>query len=104
MWEPNWFLALSARGIEPETGAIVILALVVFFSWLGRWVKAGARPAMLIDRGSVDGTVLRRCHVSDEQLRDALQRQGLSTFSEVERAYVDHDGVITMVPRRALAG
>ena len=100
MWESNWLLALSARGIEPETGAIVIVVLVVAFSWIARWVKAGARPAMLIKDGCVDGTVLRRCKVTDEALQEVLERHDLRTFAEVERAYVDHDGVITLVKRR----
>jgi uncharacterized membrane protein YcaP (DUF421 family) len=103
MWgEANWVMQLGARGIEPETAAIVILVLVAAFSWIGKWLKNGERPVVLIREGQVDGAVLRRCGVSDEALHEAMERQGMRAFADVERGYVDHDGVIVLVPRRAL--
>lgn len=103
MWaDPQWPWLLTARVVDPGTVALLVLVLVGVFTWLGRWVKAGARPALLIEEGQVDGAVLRRCGVSDEALHLALERQGLQAFAEVDRAWVDHEGFITIWPRRVL--
>jgi uncharacterized membrane protein YcaP (DUF421 family) len=103
MWsDPQWPLLLTARLIDPGTASLALLVIVVAFTAIARWVKAGARPAMLIREGAVDGTVLRRCGVTDETLHAAIARLGLQAFAEVERAYVDHDGVITINPRQPI--
>lgn len=103
MWtDPQWPWLLTARLIDPGTVALLVVVIVASFTWIAKWVRAGARPVLLIEEGWVDGAALRRCGLTDEQVHEALERQGLNAFAEVERAWVDHDGLITISPRRAL--
>jgi hypothetical protein len=46
--------------------------------------------------------VLRRFGITDEDVRRALQRQGLGSFAEVRRGYVDEDGEILLIRQRGL--
>lgn len=99
---PGFLLELSARVIDPGTAAILIAMIIAAFAIIGRWLTHGARPAVLIEDGSVDGDVLRRYGITDDDVRRALQRQGLCSFAEVRRGYVDDDGEILLIRQRGL--
>ena len=100
--EPQFLLELSARVIDPGTAAILFAMIIAAFAIIGRWLTNGVRPAVLIEDGSVDGDVLRRFGITDVDVQRALRRQGLCSFAEVRRGYVDGDGEILLIRQRGL--
>jgi uncharacterized membrane protein YcaP (DUF421 family) len=57
-------------------------------------------PLLLIDRGKVLWRNLRRELISELELRSKLREHGVEDPKEVERAYMEPDGSITVVGRR----
>jgi uncharacterized membrane protein YcaP (DUF421 family) len=100
--EPQFLLQLAARVIDPGTAAILIAMIVATVAIIGHWLTHGERPAVLIEDGNVDGDVLRRFGISDDDVQRALRRQGLRSFAEVRRGYVDGGGEILLIRQRAL--
>jgi uncharacterized membrane protein YcaP (DUF421 family) len=52
---------------------------------------------VLIDDGKVDGKVMRRFMITDEDLHATLHEKGLLRVDQVKRAYVEADGQITII-------
>jgi uncharacterized membrane protein YcaP (DUF421 family) len=58
-------------------------------------------PLLLIDRGKVLWRNLRRELISELELHSKLREHGIQDPREVQRAYMEPDGSITVIGRRA---
>jgi uncharacterized membrane protein YcaP (DUF421 family) len=77
-------------------------ALTSWLSFRFRWfdVLLDGATLVLVRDGKLDARVLRAQRITDEELRTALHESGVATVSEVERAFVEPDGSITIVKRK----
>ena len=57
-------------------------------------------PLLLIQGGRVLRANLRHEHLSDEELKSKLREHGVSDPSEVDKAYMEPDGQITVLKKR----
>jgi uncharacterized membrane protein YcaP (DUF421 family) len=74
----------------------VLTAKIVFHSRRAERIIQGD-AVLLIRDGKVDGDVMRRFMISDEDLRTTLHQNGLQAVGEVKRAYVEPDGEVTVI-------
>src|SRR5262245_2957825 len=68
------------------------------FPALQGWLEAAPLP--LIDHGRVLHRNLRREFVSIEELKSKLREHGVTDLAEVEKAFMEPDGDISVVRRR----
>jgi uncharacterized membrane protein YcaP (DUF421 family) len=62
-----------------------------------------SEPSMLIEKGKVNAKVLRSERMTDQQLRTVLHKEGLTSVDEVEKAYIEPSGDITIIKRESKA-
>jgi uncharacterized membrane protein YcaP (DUF421 family) len=82
--------------------AATVMALGVLMSWIAfRSRRAetliAGEAVVLIEGGKVREPILHRYRITDDELRAALHKEGLTRVDEVKRAYVEADGQITMI-------
>jgi uncharacterized membrane protein YcaP (DUF421 family) len=77
-------------------GLSVAVSWVVFRNRTAERVLSGS-PALLIRDGHVDGAVMRRYRITNEDLEMALHQKGLLAVAQVRRAFVEADGEITVI-------
>jgi len=96
-------------GVDSITGGLIAAAMLMTLSVLTSWLAFRSRTAdriiqgdavLLIKDGKVNGEVLRRYRITDEDLRMSLHQQGLLHTSDVARAFVEADGEITIIKRK----
>ncbi|HEY3316156.1 MAG TPA: DUF421 domain-containing protein [Bacillota bacterium] len=95
---------LDAR---PALLAIVTLvALQLVLAWLClrspllRWLLEG-RPVLVVWRGRLIERNLNRAKVSREELAERLREKGIARLDEVYRAYLETDGNLSVLKKRA---
>lgn len=86
------------------TAAATLLALTVLVSWLTYRFRTLERlidgaPRVVIDHGHVDETVCRQERISAQELASALRKEGVAGPEDVERATLEPNGCITVLPR-----
>lgn len=99
--------AMTAGATDLPTGlfaAAVLVGLTVLLNTLTARFPAFERVVdgtalCLIKDGVVDARTLRQLRITDEVLKSALHENGLERVDDVRRAWVEPDGVITMIPR-----
>ena len=75
----------------------LLAALAYRISWFGPLVKG--HPVLLIDNGQLQRDAMRESGVTQMDLEQALRTPGVEpSFSEVQRAYLERDGSISVVP------
>ncbi|WP_425844037.1 DUF421 domain-containing protein [Agrococcus sp. TSP3-2-1] len=96
------------RGDAASIGdSLVLVGTILFWSvaldavgyrWpaLGRLLKA--RPKPLIEDGRLNRRALRREFMSHEELESQLRLHGLSDVSQVKRAWLEPNGMISVLP------
>jgi uncharacterized membrane protein YcaP (DUF421 family) len=91
----------------PTLGAGVVLvclhwvfaALAFRFHWVSMQLKGG--PIELVRDGKVMREGMRRAHVTDEDLAEALRLQvNDDDTSNVQAAYMERSGAISVIPRK----
>jgi uncharacterized membrane protein YcaP (DUF421 family) len=60
-------------------------------------------PLLLIDRGKVLRRHLRMELVNEEELRAKLREHGVTDYGEVEKAFMESDGEVSVIKRRGAA-
>ena len=85
--------------------AVVLMALSVLTSWLAFRSKRLDKvlqgdAVLLVKDGKVNGAVLRKFRITDEDFRASLHQAGVLAASEVARAFVEADGAITVIKRK----
>jgi uncharacterized membrane protein YcaP (DUF421 family) len=90
------------------TDGILLVATILFWSiafdavayrWpkLGRFIKA--QPRLLIKDGAVDHQRLRRELMTRDELRSQLRLHGIDDPADVDRAYLEPNGMISIIRR-----
>lgn len=56
-------------------------------------------PNVLIDNGKVSKDVMRSERMTDQQLKTALHKEGLKDVAQVEKAYIEPSGDVTIIKK-----
>ena len=90
-------------------GAILVGTLIgwnMAIDWLNyrvpgirKWLEPP--PLLLVYRGRVQHRNLRHEYVTEDELRAKLREKGVADVGEVERAYIEADGSVSVVKARA---
>ena len=80
---------------------VVTSYLTFHFRKLERLVHG--KQSVLIDRGKVREDVLRSERMTDQQLSTVLHKEGLKSVDQVEKAYVEPSGDITIIKKESEA-
>lgn len=95
----------SVTGGMVAAGTLIVLAFVmshaVFRSRRIEQLVTGAVSVVIKD-GKVDGDVMRKYRITDEDLKTALHQNGVLRVDVVARAFVEADGEITIVKQKDL--
>lgn len=75
--------------------SVVVDAAAYRFPRLAAWTKA--RPRLLIEHGRINQAVLRREFMTTEELRSHLRLHGIEDLTEVRRAYLEPNGMISVL-------
>lgn len=88
---------------------VLLVLTIIFWSylldWLGfhfPWFQRFLRPPALklVERGAPLRENLKKELITDDELRSSLREQGIEDLSEVEAAYMEGDGRISVIGRR----
>jgi uncharacterized membrane protein YcaP (DUF421 family) len=79
-------------------------ALTTLVSWLSYRFPTFERlvdgtPRIVIDDGRVDAEVCRSERISDQELESALRREGIAAPRDVQRATLEPNGRISIIPK-----
>jgi uncharacterized membrane protein YcaP (DUF421 family) len=92
------------------TDAFVLVGTIVAWNYLFDWLNFRFEflqkileppPLPLIDRGRILWRNMRLELVSEQELRAKLREHGVKEPAEVEKAYMEPDGQVTVIKRRA---
>jgi uncharacterized membrane protein YcaP (DUF421 family) len=100
--------AMSGDYKSVSDGAILVATIVawnVFTDWLTYLSPALQKlleppPLLLVDRGRMLRRHLRMEFVSEQELRSKLREHGVTDLAEVEKAYMESDGEVSVIKRR----
>ena len=101
----------ASAGLTGETDSIgdgLVLVITILFWSVAldavsyRWPRLGrilkARPKPLIEDGKLNRRVMRRELMTDVEVFAQLRLHGLESLDQVHRAYLEPNGMISMVP------
>lgn len=77
--------------------SVVIDALSFHFPWFSRLAKAGPKP--LIEDGELVRKTMKREFMTREEVMTQLRMSGIGDPAEVERAYLEPNGSISIVTK-----
>lgn len=69
------------------------------FAWLQRWLEPD--PLLLVRDGRLLRRHLRLERVTEKELEAKLREHGVTDLAEVHKAYMEPDGQVTVIKRRA---
>jgi uncharacterized membrane protein YcaP (DUF421 family) len=92
-----------AEGILAFALLIGLQFAVTWSSVRARWVRqlVTGEPILLLYRGRLLPTALRKARVTEDELRMALRLEGLTSVDEVDAVVLETDGSFSVVPRSA---
>ena len=91
-------------------GGLILAGTLIFLNMAVGWLTARSPgfqrlvegdAERIIDHGRLDARRLRRAGVSLHDLHEALRRHGLEHVDQVERAWIETDGRISLVKRES---
>lgn len=92
----------NAPLVPGMAAAAVIVAMHWAFSGLalyshsfGALVKGGTR--LLVDGGEIKEEAMRASHMTRRDLDEALRKKGLEDLGQVQRAYLERDGSVSVI-------
>lgn len=99
--------AMSANYHSVTAGLILVCTILFwayFIDWLGyQWpsLQGFVRPPelLLIHKGKIIRKNMRRELITDEELMSQLRLNGCEKIEEVEKAYMEGDGEISVIPK-----
>jgi uncharacterized membrane protein YcaP (DUF421 family) len=93
--------------LEDPTLMIGLVALGTLFAMQGalgllrqnRWVDRTIqrRPTMLVSNGDLHTRNMRRCHVVEDEIRQALRRAGARSLHEAQCVVLERNGTVSVV-------
>lgn len=90
------------------TDGLLLVSVIIGCSFLLDWLSSRVRqmrtlthpaPLLLVEDGRLLEENLRREIVTEEELWTQLRHQGVRTLDEVERAYLEGDGQVSVLKR-----
>jgi len=99
-------LSGEARSI---TDALIVVATIFAWNWIIDWLNYHVPalqgvleppPLPLIENGRVLHRNRRHELITMEELKSRLREHGVANLAEVERAYMESDGEVTVIKRR----
>lgn len=90
------------------TDGLLLVTVIIGWSFLLDWLSSRVgrlrtlthpEPLLLVENGRIQAENLRREIVTEEELWTQLRHQGVRTLDEVERAYLEGDGQISVLKR-----
>ncbi len=100
--------AINGSGPLFETiGAVIVLVSLHWLFAVGAFHSARFRqlvegtPRPLIQDGEVQAAIMHKSRISDDDLLEALRRQGLTDPQAVHVAYLERSGEISIIPRKS---
>lgn len=99
--------SIGLSGESESIGDSFVLVLIVF-AWsvvldaiAYRWPRFGrvlkARPRLLIDNGQLDRRAMRRELMNEDEVYSQLRLHGIEDVSLVHRAYIEPNGMVSVV-------
>ena len=97
-----------AKEYQSITEAIVLVLTIVFWdtalNWLSYRFKMFERllapaPLPLVDNGRLNRRNMRKELITEDELRSHLRQEGIEEFAEVESAFLEANGEISVVKR-----
>ncbi len=89
--------------------ALVLAATLIGWNWFLayvafrfpklRWVIR-AQPLLLINKGRLLEENARREYLTHEEIMGQLREQGVERIEDVDKAYMESNGIITVIPRK----
>lgn len=90
------------------TDGLLLVGVIIGWSFLLDWVSSRVRrmrtlthpaPLLLVEHGHILEENLQREILTEEELWTQLRHQGVRTLDEVERAYLEGDGQVSVLKR-----
>ena len=99
--------AMAIQNHSITEGFLLILTIVFgnyTLDWLGKRSPRVAHllhppPLPLVKDGRLRRRNMRRELITEEELRSHLRQQGIAEFAQVQAAYMEGDGQISIIPR-----
>jgi uncharacterized membrane protein YcaP (DUF421 family) len=101
----------NAMGAEHRsvTEGLLLVITILFWSYLIDWLDhrfpqlrlVNGPPQVLIRDGRILRANLKKELVTEDELMSQLREQGVDNAEEVERAYIEGNGKISVIRRRA---
>jgi uncharacterized membrane protein YcaP (DUF421 family) len=94
----------SISGTSMATAAIVachwlLTALACRWHWLGTLLK-GRYIRPLVNDGKMEFDNLRRSHISEHDLMEAVRLRGVEDLDQIEHAYKERNGEISVITKK----
>jgi uncharacterized membrane protein YcaP (DUF421 family) len=88
-------------------GAVLVVTILLWSVILDalayRWPRVGrllkARPRPLIEDGRLNRRAMRREFMAEDEVMSQLRLHGIEELERVERAYIEPNGMISVIPR-----
>jgi uncharacterized membrane protein YcaP (DUF421 family) len=86
---------------------LILIGTLAFWSYALNWLAhqyswfeklTHPKPLALIEGGQLLRRNLRRELITEEELISQIRRQGLTDFKQVDRAFLEGDGTISVIP------
>jgi uncharacterized membrane protein YcaP (DUF421 family) len=99
-----------AKEYQSVTEGLVLVGTIVFWDFMIDWISYRVpalgkilqpNPLPLIKDGALMRRNMRQELMTIDELQSQLRKQGISNVSEVEAAYMESDGEISVIPREA---
>ena len=96
-------------GYQSITDGCILVATIVGWNVVVDWLVYRSQamqrllepsPLLLVDRGRVLRRHLRMEFVTEEELRAKLRERGVSDYAEVDKAYMESDGQVSVIRKR----
>lgn len=94
------------------TDGCILVATILAWNMLVDWLTYASitlqrllepPPLLLVDRGKLLRRHLRLEFVNEDELRAKLREHGVTDYADVEKAYMESDGEVSVIKRRGVA-
>jgi uncharacterized membrane protein YcaP (DUF421 family) len=104
--------AIAARGITGEISlfeTVTALAALLGLHWLLSWLclrwpsldpRVKGRSHLIVSDGVMLADAMRRHHLTESDLREALRCHGCTEVAQVQCAHLERDGGISVIAKR----
>ncbi len=98
----------AITGNAPILPSMAAMAAIIMLHWLfsgialrshgfGALIKGGSQ--VIVENGEVDRKALKRAHMTERDLDEALREKGLTDIGEVAAAHLERDGSVSIIKK-----